>query len=53
MMNSISDSSLISSNAPLVNEETRDCNNINPLKVVIISFMIATLGYIIYYTFIK
>jgi hypothetical protein len=53
MMNSISDSSLITSNASHVNEETRDCNNINPLKVVIISFMIATVGYIIYYTFIK
>ena len=53
MMNSVSDSSLISSNAAVVNEETTDCNNINPFKVVIISFIIATLGYIIYYTFIK
>jgi hypothetical protein len=53
MMNSVSDSSLISSNAPVVNQETTDCNNINPLKLVIISFMIATIGYIIYYTFIK
>ena len=53
MMNSISDNSLISSNAPVINEETTHCNNINPLKIVIISFMIATIGYIIYYTFIK
>ncbi len=51
MMNSVSDSSLISSNAPLVNEERTDCNNINPMRVIIISFMIAIIGFMIYYTF--
>lgn len=53
MMNSVSDSSLISSNTPVVNEESTDCNNMNPLKLVIISIMITTIGFIIYYTFIK
>ena len=53
MMNSVSDSSLISSNAPIVNEEIGECNTINPVKIVIISFMITVIGYIIYYTFIK
>jgi hypothetical protein len=52
MMNSVSDSSLISSNTPVVNEETEECN-VNPVKIIIISIMITTIGYIIYYTFIK
>ena len=50
MMNSVSDSSLISFNPP--NEETEECN-MNPVKIIIISIMITTIGFIIYYTFIK
>ena len=53
MMNSVRDSSLISSNTPVVNEEIGECNTINPVKIVIISFMITVIGFIIYYTFIK
>lgn len=52
MMNSVSDSSLISSNQPNVNQETEECN-VNPVKIIIISIMITTIGFIIYYTFIK
>ena len=52
MMNSVSDSSLISSNPPNVNEETEECN-MNPIKIVIISFMITVVVFIIYYTFVK
>ena len=52
MMNSVSDSSLINSNQPNVNEETEECN-VNPVKIIMISIMIATIGFIIYYTFIK
>ena len=51
MMNSVSDSSVISSNTPLVNEERTDCNNINPVRVIIISFVIAVIGFMVYYTF--
>ena len=51
-MNSVSDSSLISSNTPVVNEEIGECN-VNPVKIIIISIMITTIGFIIYYTFIK
>lgn len=50
MMNSVSDSSLISANTPAVNEETGEYS-INPTRVIIISFMITVIGFIVYYTF--
>uniref|UniRef100_A0A6C0LRR5 Uncharacterized protein n=1 Tax=viral metagenome TaxID=1070528 RepID=A0A6C0LRR5_9ZZZZ len=50
-MNSVSDNSLVTTSTPLVNEEPEECNITNPAHVVILSFIITSIGVFIYYIF--